>query len=55
MYDEIETEFQNFLLDITNGVFTKTNIWIRGIMKMIILIRHLTKHKECYILKYLTG
>ena len=23
MYDEIETEFQNFLLDITNGVFTK--------------------------------
>lgn len=23
MYDEIESEFQNFLLDITNGVFTK--------------------------------
>jgi hypothetical protein len=26
MYDEIETEFQNFLLDITNGVFTKKQI-----------------------------
>lgn len=23
MYDEIETEFQNFLLDITDGIFTK--------------------------------